>query len=83
MTGRHPAWDKAGLIDPARMAMAGHSIGGAAALPAMAADPRIRAGIDMDGTLPEPYPAAGIGGRPFMLLGSAASVPGDATGHNP
>ncbi|WP_371680237.1 alpha/beta hydrolase family protein [Streptomyces sp. NBC_01276] len=80
LTGRHPAWKNADLIDPSRIAMAGHSIGGATALPAMAADPRIRAGIDMDGTLPEPYPAAGIGGRPFMLLGSAASVPGDAPG---
>lgn len=81
LTGRHPVWKNADLIDPSRIAMAGHSIGGAAALPAMAADPRIRAGIDMDGTLPEPYPAAGIGGRPFMLLGSAASVPGDTPGN--
>lgn len=81
LTARHPAWRHAGLIDRSRIAMAGHSIGGAAALPAMAADPRIRAGIDMDGTLPEPYPAAGIGGRPFMLLGSAASVPGDTPGN--
>ncbi|GLV82311.1 lipase [Streptomyces lavendulae subsp. lavendulae] len=81
LTGRHPAWKHADLIDSSRIAMAGHSIGGAAALPAMAADPRIRAGIDMDGTLPEPYPAAGIGGRPFMLLGSAASVPGDTPGN--
>ncbi|MFD8984605.1 alpha/beta hydrolase family protein [Streptomyces sp. NPDC059564] len=78
---RDPAWRHADLIDRGRIAMAGHSIGGAAALPAMAADPRIRAGIDMDGTLPEPYPAAGIGGRPFMLLGSAASVPGDTPGN--
>ncbi|MCX5195205.1 alpha/beta hydrolase [Streptomyces sp. NBC_00249] len=76
LTGRHPAWRHSGLIDRDRIAMAGHSIGGASALPAMAADRRIRAGIDMDGTLPEPYPADGIGGRPFMLIGSAASVPG-------
>ncbi|MER5811261.1 alpha/beta hydrolase [Streptomyces sp. NPDC002033] len=81
LTGRHPAWQRAGLIDPTRIAMAGHSIGGASALPAMAADQRIRAGINMDGTLPEPYPAAGIGGRPFLLLGSAASVPGDTPGN--
>ncbi|MEU8438340.1 alpha/beta hydrolase [Streptomyces sp. NPDC029216] len=81
LTGRHPVWRHAGLIDSGRIAMGGHSIGGASALTAMAADPRIRAGIDMDGTLPEPYPAAGIGGRPFMLLGSAASVPGDQEGN--
>lgn len=81
LTGRHPAWRHSGLIDAGRIAMGGHSIGGAAALTAMAADQRIRAGIDMDGGLPEPYPATGIGGRPFMLLGSAASVPGGQSGN--
>ena len=49
LTGAHPAWPGAALIDPSRMAMAGHSAGGAAAIPAMLADSRIRAGIDMDG----------------------------------
>ena len=39
-TGAHPAWQGAALIDPSRMAMAGHSIGGAAAIPAMLADCR-------------------------------------------
>ncbi|MER6217854.1 alpha/beta hydrolase [Streptomyces sp. NPDC001674] len=81
LTGPHSVWRHAGAIDTGRIAMAGHSIGGASALTAMAADPRIRAGVDMDGTLPEPYPASGIGGRPFMLLGSAASVPGDQPGN--
>ncbi|MFF4326319.1 alpha/beta hydrolase family protein [Streptomyces sp. NPDC001591] len=76
LTGRHPAWRHAGLIDPGRIAMGGHSIGGASALPAMAADPRIRAGADLDGGLPDPYPPAGIAGRPFLLFGSAASAPG-------
>ncbi|GAA0319711.1 lipase [Streptomyces polychromogenes] len=82
LTGSRPAWRHAGLIDPGRIAMGGHSIGGSAALTAMAADPRIRAGLNMDGGLPEPYPAAGIGGRPFMLLGSAASVPGSGQNTN-
>jgi dienelactone hydrolase len=49
LTGTHPAWPGAGLIDPSAMAMAGHSIGGASAIAAMLADSRIRAGIDMDG----------------------------------
>ena len=49
LTGAHPAWPGAGLIDPSRIAMAGHSAGGAAAIAAMLADSRIRAGIDMDG----------------------------------
>ena len=49
LTGARRDWPGAGLIDPSRMAMAGHSAGGAAAISAMLADPRIRAGIDMDG----------------------------------
>ncbi|MYT21455.1 hypothetical protein GTW69_14340, partial [Streptomyces sp. SID7760] len=71
LTDRHPARARAGLIDPTRIAMAGHSIGGATALPAMAADPRIRAGVDMGrgpaGAVPggghrrAPLHAAGLG----------------------
>ncbi len=49
LTGAYPAWPGAALIDPSRMAMAGHSMGGAAAIAAMLADSRIRAGIDMGG----------------------------------
>ncbi|MFJ3879046.1 alpha/beta hydrolase family protein [Streptomyces sp. NPDC090077] len=79
LTGRHPAWRHAGLIDTTRIAMGGHSIGGSAALKAMAADPRIRAGADLDGGLPAPYPAAGIGGRPFLLFGAADSAPGSSS----
>jgi predicted dienelactone hydrolase len=44
LTSAHPPWPGAALIDPSRIAMAGHSIGGAAAIPAMLADSRIRAG---------------------------------------
>ncbi|MGH3286135.1 MAG: alpha/beta hydrolase, partial [Streptosporangiaceae bacterium] len=50
LTGAHPAWQGAALIDQSRIAMAGHSAGGAAAIAAMVADPRIRAGINMDGS---------------------------------
>jgi predicted dienelactone hydrolase len=42
LTGAQPAWPGAGLIDPSRMAMAGHSAGGAAAIAALLADSRIR-----------------------------------------
>ncbi|OEJ34912.1 alpha/beta hydrolase family protein [Streptomyces subrutilus] len=76
LTGRHPAWRHAGLIDTSRIAMAGHSIGGASALAAMAADPRVRAGINMDGGLATPVPETGIDARPFMLLGAQDGVPG-------
>ncbi|MEU9143877.1 alpha/beta hydrolase [Streptomyces sp. NPDC048349] len=76
LTGRHPAWCHAGLIDQSRIAMAGHSIGGASALAAMAADPRVRAGVNMDGGLATPAPGNGLGGRPFMLLGAQNRGPG-------
>ena len=52
LTGARPAWPGAALIDPSRIAMAGHSIGGAAAISILLGDSRILAGIDMDGTIP-------------------------------
>jgi hypothetical protein len=55
--------------------MSGHSAGGAAALSAMLADRRIRAGIDMDGTTRNQLPDGGLS-RPFMFLGTQA-------GHSP
>jgi dienelactone hydrolase len=69
LTGAHPAWPGAGLIDPSRIAMVGHSAGGAAAIAAMLADSRIRAGIDMDGSTAAPIPDRGLS-RPFLFLGS-------------
>ncbi|MER5933550.1 alpha/beta hydrolase [Streptomyces sp. NPDC002054] len=75
LTGRHPAWRHARMIDERRIGMAGHSIGGASAAAAMAADPRIRAGADLDGTLFTPVPGNGLGGRPFLLMGTAENDP--------
>jgi dienelactone hydrolase len=72
LTGAHPAWPGAGLIDPSRMAMAGHSAGGAATIAAMLADSRIRAGIDMDGATAAPIPHEGLA-RPFLFLGKQSS----------
>lgn len=48
-----------GLLDVGRVAVAGHSFGGAAALQAARADPRISAAIDLDGGPREP------GSHPF------------------
>ncbi|MEU4622593.1 hypothetical protein AB0G04_21825 [Actinoplanes sp. NPDC023801] len=76
LTGDRPVWRHARLIDRTRIGMAGHSIGGNATAVTMAADPRVRAGINMDGTLFEPVPAGGLGGRPFMLLGAPTVAPG-------
>ncbi|MEU1491539.1 alpha/beta hydrolase [Streptomyces sp. NPDC005776] len=76
LTGTHPAWKSARMIDRHRVAAAGHSIGGSAAASAMLADPRFDAGVDMDGTFFEPVPRSGIGNRPFLMLGTDA-------GHHP
>jgi dienelactone hydrolase len=80
LTGAHPAWPGAGLIDPSRMAMAGHSAGGAAAIAAMLADSRIRAGIDMDGATHAQIPDDGLS-RPFLFLGKQSNyTPGSGGG---
>jgi dienelactone hydrolase len=78
LTGADPAWPGGGLIDPSRIGMAGHSAGGAAAIAAMLADPRIRAGIDMDGSTAAPIPGEGLA-RPFLFLGKQSNyTPGNA-----
>ncbi|MFJ9588266.1 alpha/beta hydrolase family protein [Streptomyces acidicola] len=70
LTDRSPAWRHARMIDPARIGMAGHSIGGASAASAMMGDRRMRAGVNLDGSFFDPVPAGGLGGRPFMVLGT-------------
>lgn len=74
LTGPHPAWRHASLIDRERVGAAGHSLGGAAAASAMAHDGRFRAGINMDGRFGEPVPESGLGGRPFLMLGTDDAV---------
>ncbi|MFC9223087.1 alpha/beta hydrolase family protein [Streptomyces hygroscopicus] len=69
LTRHHPAWRYARLIDKQRIGMAGHSIGGAASASTMAADKRVRAGVDLDGTFVDPVPGSGLGGRPFLMVG--------------
>jgi Platelet-activating factor acetylhydrolase, isoform II len=79
LTGADPAWPAAALIDPSRMAMAGHSLGGASAIAAMLADPRIRAGIDMDGATHALIPERGLS-RPFLFLGKQSNyTPGSGS----
>ncbi|MEV6643659.1 esterase [Amycolatopsis sp. NPDC051371] len=58
------------LIDASRIGMAGHSVGGASTIDAMVTDPRVKAGIDIDGTTDDPLPAPGLD-RPFLFLGRA------------
>ncbi|MEV4611428.1 Tat pathway signal protein [Kitasatospora sp. NPDC049258] len=63
-----------GALDLSRVGMFGHSMGGTAAALAMDADPRIDAGIDLDGNLTNfdgslmPVAEHGLD-RPFLLLG--------------
>ncbi|MDG4863397.1 alpha/beta hydrolase [Streptomyces sp. T-3] len=70
LTGHRPAWRHARMIDRKRIGMAGHSMGGAGTAATMAADPRVRAGANMDGTFFAPVPDSGLGGRPFLMLGT-------------
>ncbi|MFI1393491.1 alpha/beta hydrolase family protein [Streptomyces sp. NPDC020681] len=77
LTGRHPAWAYSRMIDRTRIGMAGHSIGGASTAAAMESDPRIRAGVNMDGSFHSWPTAGGLGGRAFMMLGTESlHVPG-------
>lgn len=69
------AWEGGDLIDRSRIAMAGQSTGGAAAVAAMLQDDRVRAGIDMDGTTYARIPKGGLS-RPFLFLGTPRHVPG-------
>jgi hypothetical protein len=79
LTRRHPKlrigkWGVANLIDPSRIAMGGHSAGGASTIHAMLADSRIRAGIDIDGSTHVPIPDSGLS-RPFMFMAAWTSTP--------
>jgi dienelactone hydrolase len=69
LIGPRPAWNGSSLIDPSRIGMAGHSIGGNSVATTMLADSRVQAGVNMDGTLNAPIPATGLS-RPFLLLGT-------------
>ncbi|MBG0825659.1 alpha/beta hydrolase [Planomonospora sp. ID91781] len=72
LLGPDPAWKGARLIDPSRIAMAGHSLGGASSAWTMLTDARVRAGINLDGGFHIPIPSKGLS-RPFLLLGAVKS----------
>ncbi|PEB75307.1 carboxylic ester hydrolase [Bacillus thuringiensis] len=57
-----------GRLDTSRIGMFGHSYGGATAAQILAKDSRVKAAINMDGTLyGEIFPESGIG-KPFLLM---------------
>ncbi|MFJ6837349.1 alpha/beta hydrolase family protein [Streptomyces sp. NPDC091209] len=57
-----------GAFDLPRVGMLGHSLGGATAAAAIRADRRLRAGVNLDGSLLAPATAGT--NRPFLLFGS-------------
>jgi len=74
--GRNPDAEQrllpAGLrsaLNLSRVGMFGHSLGGATAAQAMYEDPRIKAGVNLDGTMVGAVVDAGLD-RPFMLVAS-------------
>ncbi|WP_331744139.1 alpha/beta hydrolase [Kitasatospora sp. NBC_01300] len=71
LTHGNTAWPLAHLIDKHEIGVAGHSIGGAAAAATMITDPRVRAGVNMDGSF-HPAPMPSRIDRPFLMLGAAA-----------
>lgn len=68
LLSRRSPWAYAWMIDPDRIGMAGHSIGGNSAASAMQDDPRLDAGVNLDGTFFDRV--NGTLGRPFMMLGT-------------
>ncbi|MGW2544203.1 alpha/beta hydrolase family protein [Kitasatospora sp. NPDC001574] len=84
--GRLPA-ALAGSLDLGRVGMVGHSAGGFTAAQSMHDDPRIKAGVNMDGQLHYPGPdGTGVHlssvaedglDRPFLLMGTGSPDSGD------
>lgn len=79
LVGPHPAWADAAMIDPARIGMAGHSIGGNSTSTTMAHDHRVLAGVNMDGTFFQPVSPNGLNHRPFLMLAAEHAPPVDRT----
>ncbi|MER5787471.1 alpha/beta hydrolase [Streptomyces sp. NPDC001980] len=81
LTGHRGTGVLSRMIDPRRIGIAGHSIGGAAAAATMSADHRVRAGADLDGDFFVHPAGGGLGRRPFMMIGaeSTHSPDSDAT----
>ncbi|MFI9235264.1 hypothetical protein [Streptomyces cinnamoneus] len=60
-------------VDPRRIGVAGHSIGGASAVEVMREDRRVGAAVNLDGNFFTDPPAGGLN-RPVLLLGARRST---------
>jgi hypothetical protein len=67
-----------GSLNLDRTGMFGHSDGGSTATHVMHVDSRVKAGVDMDGTLWTPQAMAGSGGA-LLLFGEQALAPAEAS----
>lgn len=74
LTKKSPEWRGGKLLDTGRIAMVGHSAGGFSIVPAMLRDPRIKAGVNMDGNFH--YPNDLPLDRPVLMMGDSGHVPG-------
>jgi len=64
-------------VDPARLGVVGHSVGGSAAAQACAWDPRLRAGMDLDGTIFGAVVHTGMQQPFFLMRQRFRTAPGD------
>ncbi|MFE3765832.1 alpha/beta hydrolase family protein [Streptomyces sp. NPDC059104] len=79
LTGKRAARDRGVALDPGRIAVVGHSAGGFSTVPAMLKDPRVKAGVNMDGNFRYPDHETPVN-RPLLMLGNPGHVPGGQDG---
>ncbi|MFE2936244.1 alpha/beta hydrolase family protein [Streptomyces sp. NPDC059278] len=72
LLGSVSPWKYADMVDKKKIGMAGHSLGGASTAATMAQDPRVRAGVNLDGPFIDSGSNSGLSGRPFLMLGTKA-----------
>jgi dienelactone hydrolase len=66
----------AGRLDLAHVALVGHSLGGATAAEVLAVDPRVDAGVDLDGSFLRQAEQTGVA-KPFLLVLGRRGTSGD------
>ncbi|HEX6357377.1 alpha/beta hydrolase [Actinophytocola sp.] len=65
---------RSALIDRSRIGMAGMSLGGASVGETMVTDPRVLAGVNLDGTMFKPLSESGLS-RPFLFFSQKVDEP--------